>query len=67
MNTEIFEILIERTGLHRDSKAEIIQLNRSEKVFIDENKKSIELAEAIFEESSIFISAIRVILLWITS
>jgi hypothetical protein len=47
-------MLIKRTGLRSYSKAEIIQLNRNEKAFIDEDKKSIELAEAIFEESSMF-------------
>ncbi|MBH5361671.1 hypothetical protein HUB90_00820 [Wolbachia endosymbiont of Kradibia gibbosae] len=46
MNTKIFEMLIRRTGLRRDSKAEIIQLNRNEKAF--------ELAEAIFEENNMF-------------
>ncbi|RDD35154.1 hypothetical protein Wcon_00700 [Wolbachia endosymbiont of Cylisticus convexus] len=54
MNTKIFEMLIERTDLRNNSKAEIIQLNRNEKAFIDEDKKSIELAETIFEESSMF-------------
>ncbi|MFP3030330.1 MAG: hypothetical protein ACEY3M_03930 [Wolbachia sp.] len=54
MNTKIFEMLIRRTGLRRDSKAEIIQLNRNEKAFVDEDKKSIELAEAIFEENNMF-------------
>ncbi|MDX5487931.1 MAG: hypothetical protein O7150_04040 [Wolbachia endosymbiont of Andrena praecox] len=54
MNTKIFEMLIRRTGLRRDSKAEIIQLNRNEKAFVDEDKESIELAEAIFEENNMF-------------
>ncbi|BEP30556.1 MAG: hypothetical protein WBIAU1_00340 [Wolbachia endosymbiont of Drosophila biauraria] len=54
MNTKIFEMLIRRIGLRRDSKAEIIQLNRNEKAFVDEDKESIELAEAIFEENNMF-------------
>ncbi|WP_375603913.1 hypothetical protein NOX90_05915 [Wolbachia endosymbiont of Anurida maritima] len=54
MNTKIFEMLIRRTGLRRDSKAEIIQLNRNEKAFVDEDKESIELAEAIFAENNMF-------------
>lgn len=49
MNTEIFERLIGQTSLRSNSKAEIIQLNRNEKAFVDEDKKSIELAEAIFK------------------
>ncbi|BET30621.1 MAG: hypothetical protein ABS251_00800 [Wolbachia endosymbiont of Ephestia elutella] len=54
MKTEIFERLIGQTKLRSNSKAEIIQLNRSEKAFIDEDKKSIELAEAIFAENNMF-------------
>ena len=54
MNTEAFERLIGQTKLRSNSKAEIIQLNRSEKAFIDEDKKSIELAEAIFAENNMF-------------
>ncbi len=54
MKTEIFERLIGQTELRSNSKAEIIQLNRSEKAFIDEDKKSIELAEAIFAENNMF-------------
>jgi len=54
MNTKIFEMLIRRTSLRRSSKAEIIKLNRNEKAFIDEDKKSIELAEAIFAENNMF-------------
>ncbi len=49
MNTEIFERLIGQTSLRSNSKAEIIQLNRNEKAFVDEDKESIELAEAIFK------------------
>ncbi|WP_353273469.1 hypothetical protein [Wolbachia endosymbiont (group A) of Agelastica alni] len=54
MNTEIFERLIGQTSLRSNSKAEIIKLNRNEKAFIDEDKKSIELAEAIFEKNNMF-------------
>ncbi|QUI60703.1 hypothetical protein JKF54_01895 [Wolbachia endosymbiont of Spodoptera picta] len=54
MNTEVFERLIGQTRLRSNSKAEIIQLNRSEKAFIDEDKKSIELAKAIFAENNMF-------------
>ncbi len=54
MNTKRFEILIETTNLYSSSKAEIIQLNRNEKTFIDEDKKSIELAEAILEKRGMF-------------
>ncbi|WP_264719543.1 hypothetical protein [Wolbachia endosymbiont (group B) of Eucosma cana] len=54
MKKEIFERLIGQTKLRSNSKAEIIQLNRSEKAFIDEDKKSIELAEAIFAENNMF-------------
>ncbi|MFP3028370.1 MAG: hypothetical protein ACEY3L_19775 [Wolbachia sp.] len=54
MNIEVFERLIGQTRLRSNSKAEIIQLNRSEKAFIDEDKKSIELAKAIFAENNMF-------------
>ncbi|WP_156517980.1 MULTISPECIES: hypothetical protein [unclassified Wolbachia] len=47
MNTEIFERLIGQTSLRSNSKAEIIQLNRNEKAFVDEDKESIELAERL--------------------
>ncbi|MHC3898144.1 UNVERIFIED_CONTAM: hypothetical protein LBW93_04510 [Wolbachia endosymbiont of Nasonia longicornis] len=54
MKTETFERLIGQTRLHRNSKAEIIKLNRNKKAFIDEDKKSIELAKAIFAENNMF-------------
>ncbi|WP_419214714.1 hypothetical protein [Wolbachia endosymbiont of Rhagoletis cingulata] len=55
MNTETFEILIKKImKLDGERREEIIQLNRNEKAFIDEDKKSIELAEAIFDESGMF-------------
>ncbi|UIP92099.1 hypothetical protein IYZ83_002650 [Wolbachia pipientis] len=54
MNTEAFERLIGQTRLRRNSKAEIIKLNRNKKAFIDEDKKSIELAETIFAENNMF-------------
>ncbi|AGJ98621.1 hypothetical protein wNo_01840 [Wolbachia endosymbiont of Drosophila simulans wNo] len=54
MKTETFERLIGQTRLRRNSKAEIIKLNRNKKAFIDEDKKSIELAEAIFAENNMF-------------
>ncbi|MCA7009816.1 hypothetical protein [Wolbachia endosymbiont of Tribolium confusum] len=55
MNTEIFEMLIKKImKLGGGRREEIIQLNRNERAFIDEDKKSIELAEAIFDGSSMF-------------
>lgn len=54
MKTEIFEKLIGQTRLRSNSKAKIIRLNRDKKAFIDEDKKSIELAEAIFAENNMF-------------
>jgi len=54
MNTKRFKMLIGRIGLCRNRKEKIIQLNRNVKAFTDEDKKSIELAEAIFEENSMF-------------
>ena len=55
MNTEIFEMLIKKImKLGGGRREEIIQLNRNKKAFIDEDKKSIELAKAIFDGSSMF-------------
>ncbi|MFP3021886.1 MAG: hypothetical protein ACEY3K_02715 [Wolbachia sp.] len=55
MNTETFEMLIKKIiKLDSERREEIIQLNRNKKAFIDEDKKSIELAKAIFEKSSMF-------------
>uniref|UniRef100_A0AAU7YL70 Uncharacterized protein n=1 Tax=Wolbachia endosymbiont of Oeneis ivallda TaxID=3171168 RepID=A0AAU7YL70_9RICK len=54
MKTEIFEKLIGQTRLRSNSKAKIIRLNRDKKAFIDEDKKSIKLAEAIFAKNNIF-------------
>ncbi|MCJ7454967.1 MAG: hypothetical protein MUP48_05995 [Wolbachia endosymbiont of Homalodisca vitripennis] len=54
MKTEIFERLIGQTRLRSDSKAKIIRLNRDKKAFIDEDKKSIKLAEAIFAKNNMF-------------
>uniref|UniRef100_UPI003342555F hypothetical protein n=1 Tax=Wolbachia endosymbiont (group B) of Pilophorus perplexus TaxID=3066160 RepID=UPI003342555F len=54
MRTKTFERLIGQTRLRSDSKAKIIRLNRDKKAFIDEDKKSIELAEAIFAENNMF-------------
>ncbi|BET30623.1 MAG: hypothetical protein ABS251_00790 [Wolbachia endosymbiont of Ephestia elutella] len=55
MNTETFEMLIKKIiKLDSERREEIIQLNRNKKAFIDEDKKSIELAKAIFDGSSMF-------------